>query len=402
MRILAVGNMYPPHHLGGYELTWRSAVEHLRARGHTVRILTTDYRAPGIQETLTSEDDVHRELRWYYAEDGFPRIGIRSRISLERHNAQVLERHLEDFSPDAINWWAMGGMSLSLIERARRRGLPAVGVVGDDWMVYGPRVDAWSRLVSRRRLAPLAERVTGLPGRVRLGAGSVWLFNSRATRNRALAAAGWLPGARVVHPGVDSGLFRPAPAKPWRWQLLYVGRIDERKGIDTAIRALPLLPADAALEVVGSGDQRYGGRLRVLAAGLGQGSRVKFSTKPRSELPAAYAEADALVFPVRWEEPWGLVPLEAMAVGTPVVATGTGGSGEYLRPGENCLLYHPRDDPGGLADALTRLAGDGPLRKGLREGGLETSSLFTEDAYNRAIAQSLERAAGADPASWPA
>ncbi len=56
-------------------------------------------------------------------------------------------------------------------------------------------------------------------------------------------------------------------------------------------------------------------------------------------MPAELAAADALLFPVQWEEPWGLVPLEAMASGTPVVATGTGGSGEYLRDGDNCLVY---------------------------------------------------------------
>ena len=41
MRILAVGNMYPPHHLGGYELVWRAAMRHLREHGHTARVLTT-------------------------------------------------------------------------------------------------------------------------------------------------------------------------------------------------------------------------------------------------------------------------------------------------------------------------------------------------------------------------
>ena len=50
-----------------------------------------------------------------------------------------------------------------------------------------------------------------------------------------------------------------------------------------------------------------------------------------------------VVFPVRWEEPWGLVPIEAMARGRPVVATGRGGSGEYLRDGENCVLFEADD-----------------------------------------------------------
>ena len=60
VRVLTVGNMYPPHHHGGYELVWESAVEHLRARGHEVRVLTTDTRTDTVE---TDGPDVHRELR---------------------------------------------------------------------------------------------------------------------------------------------------------------------------------------------------------------------------------------------------------------------------------------------------------------------------------------------------
>ncbi len=60
---------------------------------------------------------------------------------------------------------------------------------------------------------------------------------------------------------------------------------------------------------------------------LGLTERVSFERVAGDAVPAILAAADALLFPVQWEEPWGLVPLEAMASGTPVVATGTGGSG---------------------------------------------------------------------------
>jgi glycosyltransferase involved in cell wall biosynthesis len=322
-------------------------------------------------------------------------------VALERHNAAVLAEHLREHSPDLVSWWAMGGMSLSLIERVRRSGLPALGVVGDDWMVYGPRVDRWSRLVRRRgRTGRFAERMTGIPGQIRLDAAGEWLFNSRATRNRALAAVGWLPRARVAHPGVAPELFRPAKRPPWRWRLLYVGRLDERKGLETAVRALAMLPRSATLDVLGSGDDRYAERLRGIAMTLGLAGRITFTTRPRSELPAAYADADAVLFPVLWEEPWGLVPLEAMAVGAPVVATGTGGSREYMRASENCLIFEPKDDPEALATAVSRLAHDEELRERLRQGGVLTASRFTEESYDRAIAEAIERLASGDvPAS---
>jgi glycosyltransferase involved in cell wall biosynthesis len=172
-----------------------------------------------------------------------------------------------------------------------------------------------------------------------------------------------------------------------------VGRIDERKGIGTAVEALAHLPDQARLTVLGSGDERYMAELRELCARTGVRERVGFGLRPRDELPAAYAEADALLFPVRWEEPWGLVPLEAMAVGTPVVATGTGGSGEYMRDGDNALVVGREAGPEELAAAVRRLAEEPALRRRLRENGMATAAGFTERGYNESIAAALERAA---------
>ena len=130
--------------------------------------------------------------------------------------------------------------------------------------------------------------------------------------------------------------------------------------------------------------------LEELAAELGVADRVEFGRRPRAELPAAYAAADVALFPVRWAEPWGLVPLEAMAVGRPVVATGTGGSGEYLEHERNCLRFAPGDHRA-LADAVQRLAGDRALRSRLRDEGTHTADHFTEPRYNRAVMDSIER-----------
>ena len=122
--------------------------------------------------------------------------------------------------------------------------------------------------------------------------------------------------------------------------------------------------------------------------------RIEFSSEPRERLAAVYADADAVLFPVQWDEPWGLVPLEAMAVGRPVIATGTGGSAEYLSHERNCLIYEPRNSPRALADAVNRLAADASLRERLRDGGLATAPRFTERRYNEAIAAALDEVVG--------
>ena len=397
MRVLAVGNMYPPHHFGGYELVWRSAMEHLRAAGAEVRVLTTDVDT-GAQQP--DDPGVHRELRWHLREGTFPRLGVRERVAVVRHNHRVLRRHLADLRPEVVTWWSMGGLSLTLLEDVRRRGLPAVAFVHDEWLDYGRQADAWLRLHTgprRARLRPVGERVLRIPTSVDFRRAARYVFVSEFTRRRALDLPLGLDPARtgVAHSGIDPSYLEPAPEAPWSWRLLYVGRLDPRKGVDTAVAALADLPEEARLEIVGGWDEREERRLRNGAEELGVAGRVIFAGhRGRDHLLAAYARADAVVFPVVWDEPWGLVPLEAMARGRPVVATGRGGSGEYLSDGANCLLF-PAEDPAALASALRRLAGDRALRDRLRAGGARTAPLHTEPVFNAAVLAEVRAAAGA-------
>ena len=392
MRVLAAGNRYPPHDLGGYELVFQSAVRHLRAAGHEVRVLTSGQREPGVTEP--DEQDVHRELRWWWRDHAFPRYSARERVALERHNAAVLARHVAELRPEVVTWWHMGGMSLSLMEHVRRLGLPAVAFVHDDWLLYGPRVDGWTAALARRPwLRPFAERVLRLPATVDLGRAARYVFVSETTRERALASGLELADTGVAHSGIDPAFVDPRPERDWAWRLLYVGRVDPRKGIATAVEALTHLP-EATLRVVGADDPAAERELGELAARLGVTGRVEVAgRRSRAELPGVYEEAAVVVFPVVWKEPWGLVPLEAMALGRPVVATGRGGSGEYLRDGENALL-HPAGDAAALAAAVARLAADPALRARLREGGAATARRYTEDEFNAAVAAEVTAAAG--------
>jgi glycosyltransferase involved in cell wall biosynthesis len=385
--------MYPPHSLGGYEIVWKSAVAHLSEAGHDVRVLTTTFRLPDVVDEA-EHAPICRDLDWYWRDGTWPRLSFRERLRIERRNARTFEWQRRDLQPEVICWWAMGGMSLSLIERSRRHGDSSAFVVCDDWLLYGPQVDAWLRATNRFRLlnAPI-ERLVGLPARIDIEDAGPWLFPSETVRKRALDGGWRLGDTTVCHQGINPALFRPAPPRDWQDRLLYVGRLDPRKGVDLAIRVLPELSDSTTLRVVGEGDRSYRSELRELAHTIGVADRVTFSAVPREELPAVYAAADALIFPVRWTEPWGLVPLEAMAVGTPVIATGRGGSGEYLEPGSNCLLFDPEAGPAALAKSVEALARDKTLRSRLREGGMQTSAKFGGDDFNLAVEDMIERAA---------
>jgi glycogen(starch) synthase len=398
VRVLTVGNMYPPHHYGGYELVWRSAVEHLRARGHEARVLTTDVRTDSVE---ADPPDVHRELRWRLRDGEFAQLGRRETIELARHNHRTLDRHLEDLRPDVVAWWSMGGLTLTMLETVRRRGIPAVAFVHDDWLDYGRWADSWLHMFRgrRARLAPLADLMTGIPARVDFDGAASYVFVSEWTRRHALAQGLGLRRTGVAHSGIHEEFLAPAPVTEWGWRLLYVGRLDPRKGVDTAVEAMAKLPDQARLELIGGWDPREEERLRRLARDTAAGEKVHFAGQlERSAIADAYVRCDAVVFPVIWEEPWGLVPLEAMAKGRPVVATGRGGSAEYLRDGENCLLFEAGDAEA-LAAAVGRLGDDPALRVRLREGGLETAPKHTEAGLNEAVEQALATAAEIRPAA---
>lgn len=387
MRILVITNMYPPHHYGGYELSCQDTVRRWSAAGHDVSVLTSDIDVPGAGPD-DNREPVRRDLRMYWDDFVLLSPSVPARVGVERANQAALRRAIEQARPDIVSVWNMGAFSLGLLTTLHGRRLPVVFVLGDDWPVYGQDLDAWSRIWrGRRASAAIVRAVTRLPT-------AAWdystmgpcLFNSGSMRQVVAEHSGWtLPRNAIVHPGVDVRDFPVAPSDEpsgdgeWQGRLLYVGRIDERKGVDTAIRALPHIPR-ASLEIKGRGDGQHLLTLHALVSELGLEERVRFSVVERRDLRKDYAAADALLFTSVYREPFGIVPLEAMACDTPVVATGVGGSGEYLDDGGNCLLYPP-GDPAGLAAAVTRLASDPGLRRRLVAAGRDTARRLTSDAY---------------------
>ena len=288
----------------------------------------------------------------------------------------------------------MGALSLGLITTTARLGLRMVFVIGDDWLCYGGWADAWLRRFSYHPQRAAAERLTGLPTTLpALGALGTFCFVSEHTRHRAEQVLGWrFPRSLVTHPGVDLVEFPPLaqpPERPWRWRLLWLGRVVEEKGARTAIHALGALPDEATLAIVGPVAPDYRAALEALATAQGVAARIHFAQASRAEVRAHYQAADVTLFTSAIpHEAFGLVPLEAMAAGCPVMSTGVGGSGEYCRDGVNCLRVPP-DNAGALAAAVRRLAAEPDLRCRVVAGGLRTAAELTLDRYAGQIERCL-------------
>jgi glycosyltransferase involved in cell wall biosynthesis len=393
--ILVLSNMYPPHHLGGYELSCRDVVDRWRAHGHDVTVLTGTMRLPGVVDPPGERDaGVRRDLEIAFRDGDLFSYPLAQRAPIERANHRALTLALEEVRPDVVSIWHMGAMSTSLLTPLAASGVPLVYVVCDHWPTYAHKVDPWMRMFQRAPLrwpvvARRVERFAGVPARLPdVGRSGTFCFISADNRERCTIASPWsFPDSTISYNGFDHTDFPVAERfvdTPWSGRMVNAGRLDPRKGLATAVRALVHLP-DATLELLPAADDPYRAELEKLAAELGVRERLQCTFTTRDRLRQHYLDADVCVFPTEWDEPFGLVPLEAMAGGTPVVATGRGGSGEFLLDEENCLRF-PEGDPAALAAAVQRLASDPALRERLVTGGLRTAAALTVDRY----AESLE------------
>ena len=216
-----------------------------------------------------------------------------------------------------------------------------------------------------------------LTGRVLRGAALV-LANSRNTE-RILRTEWRLPAerVRVLHPGVDTRRFTPAPRQPavrarlgWgdRPVILTVGRLQKRKGHDQLVRALAAIRRSipsVLYAIVGDGEER--GFLEQLVAREGAGDHVRFLGAVADDtLIACYQQCDLFILPNRQVgddiEGFGMVLLEAQACGKPVVAGASGGTAETLRVPETGRLVCC-DGPDELAAVAVDLLAD-PARLG--------------------------------------
>jgi glycosyltransferase involved in cell wall biosynthesis len=175
---------------------------------------------------------------------------------------------------------------------------------------------------------------------------------------------------------VDTDAFRPLPSaarSAGHPRLLAIGRLVERKGVGDVIQALSHLPGVELLVAGGPAPDLVDTdpeviRLHALARRLGVADRVRFlGSVSRSDVPAVTCSADVVVA-VPWYEPFGIVPLEAMACGRPVVGSAVGGLLDTVIPGVTGELVPPRR-PDLLAPVLRDLLADPGRQTAYGEAG---------------------------------
>ena len=387
MRLLFLTNLYPPFSRGGFEGLCKEAADELERRGHTVRVLTSQYDTAS--STKSGRDGVIRDLYLeadiyhYRIADFFLR-----RPFQERANARVLRSAMDQFSPDLVVVWGMWNLSRNLPYWAEQWFPGRVAYyIADIWpMTPDAHEQYWQRPANRlpgklakRILGPLALSLLHREGYPPTLNFEHALCCSQYIRDELVDASKLPGGAGVLYHGIEPDpFFRDLTDRPdtqnGPLRLLYFGRLVSFKGVHTAIEAMGVLNerglADRVeLTVVGGGHPEYEAELRASVARLGIGNRVHFTGRvPWDELLSRLKNSDVMLFTTIGPEAMARTVMEAMAAGLLVIGTQQGGQGEMLFDGENALAFEA-GNPLGLADCIARVLDQPPLRHRLARAG---------------------------------
>ncbi len=382
MRILLVSASYRPYPSGVGEHVHHLALE-LKRRGHNVHILTTNYPIPRKKRQTFSlaEEDPDQKLpitrfgralilpanrSHFVLPVGFKLPGqVKRFLSLNQFDLL----HCHGLFPPELAYWAI------------RNSRSPVVVTFHTFRKQFPKL-------IRQGLQVI---FTNLQEKVK-----VKIAVSRAARDFFSA---WFPGDYQIIPnGIDTTRFRP-DVKPPAFlcdgcpTILFVGRLDSRKGLLFLISALPeILKAHPQTKLVVVGIGPLLTRARKLIALLGVEKSVTFvgNVSPNN-LPGYYAGCTVFVSPALSGEAMGIVLLEALASGKPVVASAIPGYNEVITHGENGLLIPPGDVPA-LSQAIIQLLDSLDLRHRLSQQALAHSRNFAWPIIARRVEEAYQTA----------
>ncbi len=378
MRVLQVSDGYPPA-TGGTERVVEALSHGLAGGGHRVVVATLG--RPDAPDNSVTEAGV--EIRRM---DGFTRL-LRPFAGDPGHYfhptfpdpllVRRLQKVVDDFHPDIVHahgWILNSCLGLRLSGAALVTTLHDYGLrCANKTLISAGRLDdpcagpALGRCLSCTRDHYGALKGTPIAlglrdSRRRLDKVSLFFPISAAVEAACLSG---VPAERIcrIPSFVDDAVFDEARTTP-RPSFLpdgkfiaFVGALGEHKGLGLAVAAHRLMRADVPLVVIGTEradtEQHAGAPNRPVITR----TRVQ-----HAEIMATFAATAVAVVPSRWQEPLGLVAVEAMAAGTPVVATRVGALPEVVEHGKAGLVVPP-NDPSALAAALDEMVGD-PTRAG--------------------------------------
>ena len=353
LKIAHVVRRYSPAEWGGTETVVMHTMEEQRALGHDPRVFCTSALQP--PDARPTEDVAFFPFFYPY----FP-MPAADRLKLDKKGgspyAPKLFKAVAAFRPDVIHIHAGGRLACASVKLAKRLGVPSViSLHGGAAAVPASELEEMLKpLKGKFPYGAILDRLFGLRFDP-LAKVDVIICISHEEERRLKEK---YPGRNVQYlpNGVDGGEGRAA-ARPGSSNILCVSRIDYQKNQLALVELLAARPG-CHVTLVGPITARwYADKIVARAKELGVGDRLTLvpGLPPGSaELEAAFASADVFVLP-SVHEPFGIVALEAMVRGIPLITSNVGGLPDFVKDGENGLLFDP-SDPANLVRAFDRLA----------------------------------------------
>ena len=370
-RILIVTHYWPPH-TGGIETVAVEQARRLSERGWEVTVATS--RLDGDRSREQCGSVAVRRFRCVNTLERALSVPVPlmspsmlTFLMQEARRSDVIVSHGHVY---------LGALYLAVA--ARRAGRPLLVIQHSPFVDYGPTVNV---------LEKAADRTIGrfvLRSAMRIIAVSEFT----ATFVRSLIADATID---VVQSGIDTDRFHAGRVDPRRERprVVTIRRLVPRNGVDSLVQAWrsSCLGERADLVIGGAGPEMA--HIRRLTSG--DPSIDLLGYVPDEELPGVYRQADLFVLPSRSGEGFGLVVLEAMACGLPVIATASGGVVDIVADGVNGRLVRPNDATA-LSEGIAQLVDDASLRSRLRKGALATAEASSWDLSLERLEQSLVKA----------
>ena len=405
MKILFISNLYPPFFMGGYELLCGDVVEGLKKRGHEVKVFTSTY---GVNK-IVYDDSVYRLFSARYPLKQYKGWKILHFIPLFLSELNDWRRFLQFYkrvSPDIIYIWNGLGLSYSLLLKIQKLDTPVVFHIDEHWLSkmhenpspegFSLYLEPWIGFWMKREKNILMKSAKRILSSLLSALGFTVTFEPFPLKNvhyickmlKEDAQDIGLPveKSRVIYIGlnldeppfssVTPELPRDGKEEMVPLKLLYVGNLISSKGPHTVIEACSILESKGinfTLTIVGKKlDDEYYDALMNSVEERGLTSKISFRLDLlREEIVNIYKGHHILIIPSIWKEPTGLVLLEGMVAGIPVIHTGVGGTRELLEEGENCLLFPPGNAEE-LVGQIERLVKNKTLYAKLSAGGKRT------------------------------
>lgn len=366
MKILVLSDFYPPHKGGGHHIQCKIAAEGLAGRGHEVFVLTSKY---GVRGSI-NEDKHFRLLKVlpFGSAGGIKRQYMNIKFAVSgRINYFITRRIIKKIKPDIVYVGYIGYISIFPVKAIQKQGIPIVYHLGSNLFVQYVKGCILEKNLFKRFWRKI---IFGFYSLKEFDFNNNMITISEALKKEHIAAGFSESNISVIPRGISPELINNrgrsiTASNEKQVKLLYVGRIIREKGVHTAISAVGYLVnhlgvKNIQFDLFGNGNDAYIENLKISINSLKIEKHVKFHGKiDRSQLFKLYRDYDLFLLPSTFEEPFGVVLIEAMSQGVPIVATDTGGIPEVITHEVNGLLVSPENSIQ-MAEAVKRLI-DNPL-----------------------------------------